>query len=375
MIGPVVSLPCRLASSANRQHPPPLTTSTSFSTSSTKPAIARPGLLTAIILHTPARLVSAGWLPTAGCCCCPSFRFVSLATYSLSDTNSRHSPSASGRACVSCTIPSCTVCLCVCVGHAAPEQGAIFAIHRCHRPIHSLPPTWSSPSPAQLRRPSARSLTATITTITRPPTPKHTNPRLRHHLSSRLARLSFFQSASPHSSARIVAPQDSSRQSVSADLSSIHVLLASSPVPCRLGHSFVPPTRNLSQRQLLGVFSLLLSLHVFSNSAIHVAYLQLALLPATLSPPLRTSLLIPAVSLPPAVSPPHTHTAPDVLLRPSWSLNSSTSSNPLPSLQSPTRPKASPPGSRARVRPCDMNSMCSNSQCVLALVVQVRSVC
>lgn len=112
MIGPVVSLPCRLASSANRQHPPPLTTSTSFSTS-TKPAIARSGLLTAIILHTPARLVSAGWLATAGCCCCPSFRFVSLATYSLSDTNSRYSPSASERACVSCTIPSCTVCLCV----------------------------------------------------------------------------------------------------------------------------------------------------------------------------------------------------------------------------------------------------------------------
>lgn len=298
-----------------------------------------------------------------------------LPTYTHSPTPTLATPllRVSARVCPVLYHPAPSVC--VCVGHAVPEQGAIFAIHRCHRPIHSLPPTWSSPSPAQLRRPSARSLTATITTITRPPTTKHTNLRLHHHLSSRLARLSFFQSASPHSSARIVAPQDSSRQFVSADLSSIHVLLASSPVPCRLGHSFVPPTRNLSQRQLLGVFSLLLSLHVFSNSAIHVAYLQLALLPATLSPPLRTSLLIPAVSLPPAVSPPHTHTAPDVLLYPSWSLNSSTSSNPLPSLQSLTRPKASPPGSRARVRPCDMNSMCSNSQCVLALVVQVRSVC
>jgi hypothetical protein len=145
---------------------------------------------------------------------------------------------------------------------------------------------------------------------------------------------------------------------------SIHVLLASSPVPCLLGHSFVPPTRNLIPRPPTRSSSFLLP-RMFCETLSSTSHVTLtSLLPSSVlirDPRSISRTICPALLCPALLS----SCVPHCL---SWSTN--------PAIRRcPTRRTASPLASLVRVRTSSMSSECFNSPCAPAHVAPARSVC
>lgn len=155
----------------------------------------------------------------------------------------------------SATVSCRTVCVCVCVGHAAPDSER--QTNFWPRPIPSLPSTWSS---IAFRRLAGEAVSQKLDYHHHHPPPpqadppNHSTTARPFYFSSRLARHSFVLSHQPRTAA---ISQGFLASIVSADPRFIFsvLLLASSPIHCQLGHSFVPPRRNLYPRQPFGFLS------------------------------------------------------------------------------------------------------------------------